>query len=432
MSPLLTDFAGVSIYALGFARGGAADKYFIATAATATTTYPASVTSTTAKTVYWSFFDQNAKLIYVPITAAMAVGSAYQITAYDYTTPKGAIKADSSGNVYISSEDSLYGGGFAQITKLNSAGTKQWSRYVSKAQFKSHIFDVDSSGNVYSVPFNNGAMDSGGMFQAYKWDTNGTQQWRKVFTWYTYTQGIELKLNSAGTYAWCMGGMRPDTAPGMTLVKVNNSGTIQWSLQNSTTPGMNVRVAIDSADNAYTVHGYVTNRLTKVDSSGNYVWARSLYNSNGYGNAYVTTDSTDNVYVLWGDGSNTLWLAKWNSSGTIQWQRSITSSTGSLKSAGWAGTYSVNGFHATDTALVFTASDNNKAVLFKLPKDGTLTGTHVINGVTYTYAASSLTEASSSNPWSAGSVSASTGELDAAANNTASSASPTVTTKAIP
>ena len=90
--------------------------------------------------------------------------------------------------------------------------------------------------------------------------------------------------------------------------------------------------ALDSSDNVYSVGRYnaASAFLTKLNSSGVMQWSRTLSggSNNGLGVA-VTTDSFDNVYLAgWAytNGDEAL-LAKYNSSGTLQWQRYLGDTT---------------------------------------------------------------------------------------------------------
>lgn len=66
----------------------------------------------------------------------------------------------------------------------------------------------------------------------------------------------------------------------------------------------------------YQTYG-VTRKLTK---NGEFVWGRSL----GIGNVYaIGTDSSENVYIA---GPDNFFAAKYDSNGTMQWQRTLTPS----------------------------------------------------------------------------------------------------------
>tara|TARA_R110002167_G_scaffold193226_2_gene395859 strand:- start:4681 stop:6006 length:1326 start_codon:yes stop_codon:yes gene_type:complete len=90
--------------------------------------------------------------------------------------------------------------------------------------------------------------------------------------------------------------------------------------------------ALDSSDNVFSVGRYNTASafLTKLNSSGVMQWSRTLSggSNNGLGVA-TATDSSDNVYLagwVFTNGDEAI-LAKYNSSGTLQWQRYLGDTT---------------------------------------------------------------------------------------------------------
>lgn len=426
MAPLLTDFAGVSIYPLGFARGGASEKYFIATAATGAASYGQSV-AVLDKTTYWSILDQNNRLMYVPISSALAIGSAFYTSTTSYSYCQGNLKVDASGNVYLAPMEQ--GAGYSGVMKNNSSGTKQWAKriYGYSGTGGGPMIDVDSSGNVYGVPWNDSSMSTNYAFGVAKWNSSGTIQWQNAYyvSGLNYGRGQDIKLTSNGSTVYIAGGFGSNGSPNCALVKLNSSGAVQWG-KNAYT-GYGIRIAVDSSDN---VIAFCSGSwLGKYNSSGTLQWARNT------GNMSVTmdvaVDPTGNVYALTTNGSNTLYLMKYNSSGTIQWQRSITRTGGALSLAQVSG--SSRGMVATDTSVSFTATDNNQAVLFKLPVDGSLTGTHTIGSLAYVYASSSLSDTTGSDALGSVTVLAASNPFtENASSMTSTSISPTITTKAIP
>ena len=111
-------------------------------------------------------------------------------------------------------------------------------------------------------------------------------------------------------------------------------------------------MAVDSSDNVY-IGGYTCGNLTRVPNAGSYdIWL-AKYDSSGtqqwivqFGSSSyeelnaMAVDSSDNVYIggqtygaLTGSnaGSNDIWYAQYNSSGTQQWIMQFgTSSSDSL------------------------------------------------------------------------------------------------------
>ena len=178
---------------------------------------------------------------------------------------------------------------------------------------------------------------------------------------------------------------------------------------------------IDSSDNVYSsgysdVSGFRNAYVVKHDSSGALQWQRRLQGSGGgdlFGNL-CAVDTSGNVYVLCYDvnAPGYLIIAKWDSSGTIQWQRSLVinnifTSSADIKVSG--NTIIVTGNYSQASILY------NSSYVIKVPTDGSKTGTYTVGGHTYTYSAAnnsetygSMSEASDSLTLNVASISTST------------------------
>ena len=223
------------------------------------------------------------------------------------------------------------------------------------------------------------------------------------------------------------------------ITKYNSSGAIQWqrSLADGNTAanqsGQGYGIATDSSSNVYAT-GYFTNTsggsnvfITKYNSSGAIQWQRSLADSLAgssqvdYGLS-ITADSTGNVYVSGrfanSAGNANAFITKYNSSGTIQWQRSLADGNTAANQATYG--YSV----ATDpsgniciTGFFRNTSKRTNFYVAKIPNDGTKTGTWTIDSThVLTYATGSLTDA-------AGSLTSATSSLTDAASSLTDAAS---------
>jgi hypothetical protein len=169
-------------------------------------------------------------------------------------------------------------------------------------------------------------------------------------------------------------------------------------------------IATDSSGNIY-IGGFTQSEgagaqdalVAKFNSSGDLQWQRIL-GWNDYDSVTVTVDDDGNVYGLGyssrepantGQGSQFI-MAKYNSSGDIQWQRHF---------GGTAGDYSFGSTSSGDGDLYIFGSTGNSVsngvedtITLKVPGDGTLTGTHgsfTYGTSTWTPAESNLTAATS-------------------------------------
>lgn len=320
---------------------------------------------------------------------------------------------DKINDVKIDSSSNIYTGGYIRnpgsvgsLIKFNSAGTLQWQKkiYSDKATTSDEIYGiaVDSSGNTYAV----GSLEpsAGGRY------------------------GFVLKTNSSGTIQWIrnIGSLAPDVNTGLYgvgvdssgnvyvsgntqnidyqdngfIAKYNSSGTVQWQKRFYNSSGsQNVRMRelqTDSSGNVY-ITGRIGNSnggkeiyLAKLDTNGNVSWQRRLQgtqsinnrNDEGYGISY---DSSGNVYVAGthyrSDNVNVGIMAKYNSSGTIQWQREVRGELSTYPG------YIYKNSTLSDGTPVFAgftrrASGENTQFTIKYIPDGSKTGLYTVPNVT--------------------------------------------------
>ena len=118
-------------------------------------------------------------------------------------------------------------------------------------------------------------------------------------------------------------------------------------------------------------------------------WSRLLSAGSASSAGKISIDSSANVYITayyysGGSRSNIPIIAKYNTSGTLQWQRSFDSALDDKDF--------IIGVTSGGIINVLGTSDGvTNGLILKLPTDGSKTGNYTLNGNVYTYAASSWT-----------------------------------------
>jgi hypothetical protein len=208
-----------------------------------------------------------------------------------------------------------------------------WISTLGSANTKASGVAVDSNSNVYVAGYTTATV---GYTLITKADSFGAIQWQRTLGVSTSTSlGNSIALDSSNN-VYVVGYTNPISAPNAELLitKYNTSGTIQWQR----TLGKSLldaayAVAVDSSGNVYVtgstteiVTGYILAIIAKYNTSGTIQWQRTLSDSNSCLGFGIAVDSSGNVYVGGTTSTPTGIIAKYDSSGTIQWQK-ITSTS---------------------------------------------------------------------------------------------------------
>lgn len=182
-----------------------------------------------------------------------------------------------------------------------------------------------------------------------------------------------------------------------TIVKYDNALNLQWQTQMSSTNPSDI-----TTDSSGDVYVCASNSVQKFNSSGTLQWQRTIATGSGSKNVELrklAVDNSNNIYsigTLTDTTGTTFYRAvvvKYNSSGTLQWIRVLyRSSDANPTTYGQA--------IAVDSAsnnFYVSCKDGGAQYLLtaKLPLDGTLTGSYsqASPATTYTYADPSWTDA---------------------------------------
>ncbi len=234
------------------------------------------------------------------------------------------------------------------VTKLDASGNFIWAKNVaegSDSYAQSVVFD--GSGNIYVTGVFNGTTDfdpgvgtttistngNDDIFLS-KLDAAGNLLWVKTIGGANNDASNSVAVDASGNpYITGFFGAIVDFDPGagvtsytaatgvedIFVLKLTAAGNLSWARQMASTAGTNIGyfVKIDASGNVYTTGffensvdfdpGVGTTTLTsfgdddsfisKLDASGNFIWAKQI-GSTGYDNSYaITFDATGNVYT---------------------------------------------------------------------------------------------------------------------------------------
>jgi hypothetical protein len=329
-----------------------------------------------------------------------------------------SIDTDNSNNVYISgivvknwlssTKSDTY-----QIAKYNSSGSIQWQKDLGYGftnfvpQFGIGIIVEKSTSNFYVtgdvVIGPSTGTQTTDMFLV-KYNTSGSAIWgRTMGTYGTNDNSNSVALDSTGN-VYIAGSTIISGNNTAALVKYNSAGVLQWQKGLASNVGGDPNrfnnIAIDSSDNIFVCgNTYVSSlqvgMIAKYDTSGTLLWQKQLYDAIG-GVSYqsITTDSSGNVYITGLAGIGNGLIVKYDTSGVLQWQRVFSGST----TGGSTNLYGLSilldsSDNITIGGQANAAGNNYNMFIFKVPSDGTLTGTYVVNGITINYDTINYTDA---------------------------------------
>lgn len=283
----------------------------------------------------------------------------YVYSTYDSVGFK-RIAVDSSDNIYISTNYDLGLGAVRDIALLKTSASTQ--AVLAQVGISSSAFDtpgevsVDSSDNIYqALYYNDGTVATAGLA---KYDSSLSLDWIYKFNDGTNASLFTATAIDSSGYIYAGGHARGagtyEERP--YLVKLNSSGTIQWSINTTNT--------ISTVQDVYDYGGVIRDIL--IDSSDN---------------IYISISSTYSV----SENVRRLHILKLNSSGTVQWHKQF-SSTASAPASPAGDTFSM--CITTGGVLVAcwrdgTESPGTTAVVGLDPSDGSVSWQRTINKKTY-------------------------------------------------
>ncbi len=276
-----------------------------------------------------------------------------------------ALSSDQAGNLYLSghiSSDQNWGGIAIShnyetdpfVGKMNSSGDWQWVRPISTSAWSSaHDICTDDDGNTYITGYVYSTPKVGN-------DTVGGKGWYDAFL---------AKIDKDGNWQWAVSAGSGSGDFGF-AVTLDSTGNVYWAgdFRNTVSFGSTTLTSRGGGD----VNGGGEIFIAKLDSSGNFLWAKRAGSANENSlrerPTNLVTDAQDNVYLSgyisgdsdFGDlsvdsrGGQDGFLAKLNPSGDWQWVRIV----------GGSGDESISALeYLNDNTLVVAGSFSNNITL---------------------------------------------------------------------
>ena len=245
------------------------------------------------------------------------------------------------GSVYIGGYTTSAGAGSydAFLAKFSSSGTVQWQRTLGGSGYdNTSCVAVAPDGSVYVCGGAQSAGVGGSDCLLAKFSSSGTVQWQRTLGGKRDETSNSVAVAPDGSVY--IGGQTQSAGAGkgdLLLAKFSSAGTLQWqrTLGGSSGNDYAISVAVAPDGSVYTCGGTQSAGagnsdffITKFSSSGTVQWYKTLGGS-GTDTGYSVAVAPDgSVYVYGyttsaGAGSYDAFLAKFSSSGTVQWQRTL-------------------------------------------------------------------------------------------------------------
>jgi hypothetical protein len=367
--------------------GGTASAIFKTTSDSAGKTYAVGyITTATTQKLSVSRFTSTG-------TADLNVALTGPSFPYGSDTQMG-ISVDSSGFIYTVGQNvNAPNSNGVRTAKWSSAGGLQYqfSTAGNRKRISPENYVIDSSGNTFVALYC--YEDFGGCLvylspAIIKYNSSGGVVWSNYYNLTTINRDSkDIALDTSGN-VWIVGYQN--------FIRTNSSGSATLF---RTTSSIFFGISIDSSNNIYITgkESFAAHTiLCNLSTAGVINWQRkfTLFTTMN-ATSGVDVDSAGNIYYI-GTGQNAsgpgyTFILKYNSSGILQWQRTLT-----------VGTTASNYAYGTDLKvvgdnvnIVGRANSTGSAVhgfAISVPTSGGLTGTIVNAGANYLYAVASGTE----------------------------------------
>lgn len=246
---------------------------------------------------------------------------------------------DSSDNAYsVGRYTNGSGGVNAVLVKTDSFGSVIWEKGIEVGTSNAYLVSatIDSNGDIAVCGRIENSAGTNSEIVILKYNASGTLLWQRLLGSTSFDNGWGIAADSSNNLFIC--GETYSQSAGANdavIAKYNSSGTIQWQRRlGGTSFEIFTNIAVDSTGAVYAC-GSTSSQgqggddllLVKYDTNGNITWQRRLGGTLNDQARSITTDTLNNIYVSGltsrGEAGQDALLVKYNSAGTLQWQRRI-------------------------------------------------------------------------------------------------------------
>jgi hypothetical protein len=225
------------------------------------------------------------------------------------------------------------------IVKLNSSGMLEWTRTIGGTGEDAAHSIIQTTDGGYAVAGYTSSFGAGGNdFYIVKLDGSGTLLWSKTVGGTNdepYFYRVSIIQTTDGGYV--VASSTKSFGAGENdfyIVKLDGSGTLLWSKTVGGTSEDGAHSIIKTTDGGYAVAGYTGSfgtagdmYIVKLDGSGTLQWSKTIGGTMS-DEGYSIIQTTDGGYVVAGCyqpdfNEYNMYMAKLNSSGTLQWTRTV-------------------------------------------------------------------------------------------------------------
>jgi hypothetical protein len=317
----------------------------------------------------------NANIVF-KVTTAGGYGAAVRtITTSGLSTTRSNMVIDPSDNIYLASTTTTASGDFS-LTQMTNTLVAGWGRQYGTTTSAEYMGNLAMLGGASPAVYASFWSGTSNICPIGKWNTSGTNLWFNTLS----TSGSQIPI-----------------------------------------------IAVDVGGNVY-ARGTISavQSLSKLTSAGAHSWSRTL--SGATFSTRLGVDSSGDVYILNRIDSGTIGLMKIDSTGAEVWQRAFVFTAGVVETAvigpnpstlpASQSQFTINGSQILFGAQITNTSGQTVPLFFKLPTDGTKTGSYTLGSISFTYGASTaITVATPTQP-----------TISAYTTTTATSTAPTIST----